>query len=57
MKLVQKTIGRWVQRLAGKSCTETPLQPARQVASLDPQSLRQVSGGTGASAQTPTKGW
>ena len=57
MKQVQKTIGRWVQRLAGKSRTETPLQPARQVESLDAQSLRQVSGGSVSSDQSPNKGW
>ena len=57
MKQVQKTIGRWVQRIAGKRRTETALQPLRQPVELDAQSLRQVSGGEGGSAQSPTKGW
>lgn len=57
MKQVQKTIGRWVQRFAGKSRSETTVQPARQVAALDSEALRQVTGGTADSTQSPTKGW
>ena len=57
MKQVQKTIGRWVQRIAGKTRAESPAQPARQPLELDAQSLRRVSGGDGGSTQTPNKGW
>ena len=57
MKQVQKTIGRWVQRVAGKRRSEVTVQPARQPTELDAQSLRRVSGGEGGSAQLPTKGW
>ena len=57
MKQVQKTIGRWVQRIAGKRRSEVAVPPLRQPAELDAQSLRQVSGGEGASTQSPTKGW
>lgn len=56
MKQVQKTIGRWIQRFAGKSRGETT-QPARQLAVLDAKALRQVGGGVGEATQLPTKGW
>lgn len=56
MSQVQKTIGRLVQRFAGKVGREAAAQPQKQVAELDAQSLKQVSGGTGTS-QSPTKGW
>ena len=56
MKQVQKTIGRWVQRLAAKSRTETTAQPERQPFEVDPKTLRQISGGSGTST-LPTKGW
>ena len=57
MKQVQKTIGHWVQRFAGKSRSATTVQPARQVSALDAKALRQITGGTGESVQNPTKGW
>ena len=57
MKQVQKTIGRWVQRFAGKSRSATTVQPARQVSALDAKALRQITGGTGESTQSPNKGW
>ena len=57
MKQVQNTLGRWVQRIAGKSRSQTAAQPARQPAELEAQALRQVSGGTGDPAQSPNKGW
>jgi len=58
MKQVQKTVGRWVQRITGKRSDQTALQPVRQPAELDTKSLRQVSGGTTDSGpDTPTKGW
>lgn len=52
MKQVQKTIGRWVQRIAGKTRSDTMTPPARQPLELDAKALRQVAGGT-----VPTKGW
>ena len=55
MKQVQKTIGRWVQRIAGKRRNEAAVQPARQLSELDAKSLRHVGGGV--SPDTPTKGW
>ena len=57
MKQVQKTIGRWIQRFAGKSRSETTVQPARQLTALDTKVLRQVGGGVGESVQSPNKGW
>ncbi|MDP1690567.1 MAG: hypothetical protein Q8L49_01150 [Burkholderiaceae bacterium] len=57
MKQVQKTIGHWVQRLAGQGRSQSAVQPVRQPTELDAKALRQVSGGGGGSAGTPTKGW
>ncbi len=54
MKQVQKTIGRWVQRIAGKPSAEAPTQVSRKPVKLDDQSLHQVSGGT---TSLPVKGW
>jgi hypothetical protein len=52
MKQVQKTIGRLVQRIAGKRRSEPSTQPAPQPTELDAKALRQVGGGV-----TPNKGW
>jgi hypothetical protein len=52
MKQVQKTIGRWVQRIAGQRRGDTSTQPARQPTEVDAKTLRQVGGGL-----TPNKGW
>ena len=57
MKQVHKTIGRWVQRLAGKGRADTLTHPVRQPTELQAPTLRQVAGGTGESAQSPNKGW
>ena len=57
MKQVQKTIGRWVQRFAGKGRSETTVRPASRLTALDAKALRQITGGTGESTQSPTKGW
>lgn len=54
MKQVQKTIGRWVQRIAGKRRDPSIVQPVRQIAELDAKTLRHVGGGT---AETPNRGW
>lgn len=54
MKQVQKTIGRWIQRIAGKTRTDAPAQPTRRPLELDAQSLREVSGGT---TESPNKNW
>jgi len=57
MKQVQKTIGRLVQRIAGKRRNQASPQPARQVSELDAKSLRHVSGGVGETPDAPNKGW
>ncbi len=54
MNKVQKTVGLWAQRIAGKARVKAPAQPARQLHELDARSLRQVSGGV---ADSPNKGW
>jgi hypothetical protein len=54
MKQVQKTIGRWVQRIAAKTRSETKVQAVRQPSELDAKALRQISGGT---TDAPYKGW
>ena len=55
MNKVHTTVGRWVQRIAGKNKPQQEQRPAQQPAELDAQALRHVGGGTGASL--PTKGW
>lgn len=55
MKLVQKTVGRWVQRIVGKRRDQASAKATRQLSELDAKSLRQVSGGV--SPDTPNKGW
>ena len=57
MKQVRNTLGLLVQRLTGKSRTATPGQPVQPPQELDTRVLAQASGGTGASTQTPNKGW
>ena len=54
MKQVQQTIGRWVQRIAAKTRSQTKIQAARQLSELDAKALRQISGGT---TDSPYKGW
>lgn len=57
MKQVQKTIGRWVQRIAGKRRDQAP-QPVRQISELDAKTLRQIGGGVGeGNPDLPNKGW
>ena len=55
MNKVHTTLGRWVQRIAGKSKPENELRPAQQPAEVDAKALRHVGGGNGSSL--PTKGW
>ena len=56
MNKVHTTLGRWVQRIAGRNQPVADVRSAQRPAALDSQALRHVSGGTGA-AQTPNKGW
>lgn len=56
MNKVQETIAQWVQRIVGRTDADKPVRSDRQPAELDPQSLREVSGGTG-STDSPNKGW
>lgn len=52
---IHTTLGRWVQRLAGKAQSQPQAGTAQRPAELDAQALRHVGGGT--SASLPTKGW
>ena len=54
MKQVQKTVGRWVQRIAGQRRNESSTLAPRPLVELDSKALRQVSGGTN---ESPYKGW
>jgi len=56
MNKVHTTLGRWVQRIAGKTKPQDNGRDARRPAELDAQTLRHVAGGSGG-AQTPNKGW
>lgn len=53
MKQVQVTLGRLVQRIAGKT-RSAPSAPVRRPVELDTRILREVAGGT---TSTPNKGW
>jgi hypothetical protein len=55
MNKVQTTIGRWVQRIAGRNKAPTAARRAQRPTELDAQVLRQVGGGDGPTL--PTKGW
>jgi len=57
MKKVQQAVGRWVQRIAGKTRAETRAHRARPLQELDSRALTQVAGGDSGSTATPTKGW
>lgn len=57
MKQVRNTLGRLVQRLAGKPRAATPTPPAPAPQELDARILAQASGGVGDSPQTPRVGW
>lgn len=58
MKQVQKTIGRWVQRITAKHRDQAAAQPVRQTSELDAKTLRHVSGGVGeGNPDLPNKGW
>ncbi len=56
MNKVHTTLGRWVQRIAGKTQPQNEARASQRPTELDAQALRHVGGGTG-SAQTPNKGW
>ena len=55
MNKVHTTLGRWVQRIAGKTPPQAEARASQRPAELDAQALRHVAGGNGASL--PTKGW
>ena len=55
MNKVHTTLGRWVQRIAGKKHSETETRSAQRPSEVDAKALRHVAGGNGASL--PTKGW
>jgi hypothetical protein len=57
MKKLQKTVGRWIQRIAGKSRVSAPVQTVPPAQELDSRALARVSGGDGGSTSTPFKGW
>jgi hypothetical protein len=57
MKKVQSTVGRWIQRIAGKTRVQTPAQRAGRPQEIDARALTQVSGGDIGTTATPNKGW
>lgn len=56
MKVGQNSIIRWVAKLVAKEPQRSTANP-QSLRTLDADQLRQVSGGTGTSTSTPTKGW
>lgn len=57
MKVGQKSIIRWVAKLVAKEPSSAERKAGNELRVLSADQLRQVSGGTGGSAGTPTKGW
>jgi hypothetical protein len=57
MKVGQKSIIRWVAKLVAKEPSGAQRKAGNELRVLSTDQLRQVSGGTGTSTGTPTKGW
>lgn len=57
MKVGQKSIIRWVAKLVAKEPGSAERKAGTELRVLSADQLRQVSGGTGTSTGTPTKGW
>ena len=58
MKVGQKSIIRWVAKLVAKEPSSVAERKAGgELRVLSADQLRQVSGGTGSTTDTPTKGW
>ena len=57
MKVGQNNLIRWVAKLVAKEPSSAKRKAGSELQTLSADQLRQVSGGTGGSADTPTKGW
>lgn len=57
MQVGQKSIIRWVAKLVAKEPGGAQRKAGTELRVLSADQLRQVSGGTGGSQGTPTKGW
>lgn len=57
MKVGQNVVVRWVAKLAAKPHGRKGCEASAPLRALDIEQLRQVSGGTGASTQSPNKFW
>ena len=57
MKVGQNSIIRWVAKLVAKEPGHAERKAGAELQTLNADQLRQVSGGTGSSSGTPTKGW
>jgi hypothetical protein len=57
MKVGQKTIVRWIAQVASVGRSQADRKQHVQLRELDAGQLRNVSGGTGGSTQSPGKTW
>jgi hypothetical protein len=57
MQVGQRSIIRWVAKLVAKEPGGAQRKSGDELRVLSADQLRQVSGGTGTSTGTPTKGW
>jgi hypothetical protein len=57
MKVGQKTIVRWIAKVASVGSIPAARNQRAELRELDAGQLRHVSGGTGGSTQSPGKTW
>jgi hypothetical protein len=57
MKVGQKTIVRWIAKVAAVGSIPAARNQRAELRELDAGQLRHVSGGTGGSTQSPGKTW
>ena len=57
MKVGQKTIVRWITKVAAAGSIPAARKPHAKLRELDAGQLRYVSGGDGGSTQSPGKTW
>ena len=57
MKVGQNNLIRWVAKLVAKEPSGAKRKAGSELQTLSADQLRQVSGGTGSSTDSPNKGW
>jgi hypothetical protein len=57
MKAGQNTIVRWVAKLVAKQARQVSGKPVSGLRAIEPEQLRQISGGITDSSEGPNRGW